>query len=207
MYSGSNSYLGGQIGRPGQQQQQYGSYQQPQQQQFGAQPTGFGMQQQMQPQMTGFQPQQTGFQGGMQQQQAGFPGQMQPQPTGFQPQIGGQQSFGPSQSQLQPPAPVQKPAATGYSQMAASFQTAPAPASKPDGRRKATSRIPSIRLSFITAKDQAQFETLFRSAVGDGQSMSGDKARDILLRSDLEGNVLSQIWYGSLHSLAFYIFC
>ncbi|KAK6612059.1 hypothetical protein H4I96_01272 [Botrytis cinerea] len=44
------------------------------------------------------------------------------------------------------------------------------------------------------AQDQAKFETLFKSAVGDGQTLSGEKSRDLLLRSKLDGNSLSQIW-------------
>lgn len=80
--------------------------------------------------------------------------------------------------------------------MAASFQTGGTP--KPKGRResKHSSKIPNIRLSFITAQDQAKFETLFKSAVGDGQAtMTGEKARDLLLRSRLDGESLSHIWY------------
>lgn len=79
--------------------------------------------------------------------------------------------------------------------MAASFQSTPQP-EKPKGRRasKAGVKIPNIRLSFITAADQAKFETLFKSAVGNGQTLSGDKSRDLLLRSNLDGNSLSQIW-------------
>lgn len=79
--------------------------------------------------------------------------------------------------------------------MTASFQNAGSSA-KPKGRRapKASAKIPNIRLSFITAKDQAQFETLFKSAAGDEQALSGDKCRDILLRSNLDGDSLSQIW-------------
>jgi actin cytoskeleton-regulatory complex protein PAN1 len=80
--------------------------------------------------------------------------------------------------------------------MAASFQTGGT--AKPKGRRteaKASNKIPNIRLSFITAQDQAKFEMLFKSAVGDGQTtMSGDKARDLLLRSRLDGDSLSHIW-------------
>ena len=57
-------------------------------------------------------------------------------------------------------------------------------------------RIPNIRLSFITAQHQAKFEQLFKGAVGDdGQTLSGGKVRDLLLRSRLDGNTLSQIWY------------
>ena len=88
-----------------------------------------------------------------------------------------------------------KPQATGFSEMAASFQTGGT--AKPQGRRppKPTNKIPNIRLSFITAQDQAKFETLFKSAVGEGSTtMSGDKARDLLLRSRLDGDSLSHIW-------------
>ena len=56
-------------------------------------------------------------------------------------------------------------------------------------------KIPSIRLSFITAEDQKKFEHLFRSAVPRGeQSMSGDTASNILLRSGLTPVVLAEIW-------------
>ncbi|KAF9875482.1 hypothetical protein CkaCkLH20_06863 [Colletotrichum karsti] len=154
----------------------------------------FQQQQQQQPQ----QPQQTGFPGVQQQQpqQTGFPQVQQPQQTGFpQPQQPQQTGFPGQQSSSAPsPAPI-KPQATGFSQMAASFQTGGTP--KPAGRRPKTSnKIPNIRLSFITAQDQNKFETLFKSAVGDGQdsTMSGDKARDLLLRSRLDGDSLSHIW-------------
>ncbi|KUJ07881.1 uncharacterized protein LY89DRAFT_660146 [Mollisia scopiformis] len=217
MFSGSNSYLGGQSGRPGG-PQQYGSFQpqqqqQPQQQNFlNPNPTGYG-QPPLQPSYTGYpmQNQPTGFQ----------PQQMQPQPTGYagQPspfnnaQAPQQQSFqtgappmpqipqqyqNQTQQQAQPPpaAPVQKPQPTGFAAMADSFKTTPS-AAPARGRRASKSkgaRIPNIRLSFITAQDQAKFETLFKSAVGDGQTLSGDKSRDLLLRSKLDGNSLSQIW-------------
>ena len=59
---------------------------------------------------------------------------------------------------------------------------------------KTGSKIPSIRLSFITAQDQAKFEQLFKSAVGDAQALSGDQARDLLLRSKLPGDALGHIW-------------
>ena len=200
MFSGSSSYLGGQTGRPG--PQQFGSsfgQQTPQSQPnaFAPQPTGFG-QPQLQQQYTGYpiQGQPVGFQ----------QPQLTPSYTGLPGQQYGQvpqQSFqtgGPppqqQQQQPQPPsAPVQKSQLTGFTQMAASFQSA-APA-KPKGRRASkasTTKIPNIRLSFITAKDQAQFETLFKSAVGNEQTLSGDKSRDILLRSGLDGDTLSQIW-------------
>lgn len=218
MFSGSNSYLGGQSGRPGG-PQQFNSFpnqqgqQQPQQQGFmNPNPTGFGQQAPLQPNFTGYpmQPQQTGFQQPqqMQQQQTGFPGQQQqfnnaqaPQQQSFQtgappmPQIPQQYQ---SQAQQQPPAaPAQKPQPTGFAQMADSFRSSPAAAAPARGRRASKSKgskIPNIRLSFITAQDQAKFETLFKSAAGDEQTLSGDKSRDLLMRSKLDGNALSQIW-------------
>ncbi|CRK41052.1 hypothetical protein BN1708_016854, partial [Verticillium longisporum] len=89
-----------------------------------------------------------------------------------------------------------KPQPTGFSQMAASFQTGGG--SKPQAPaqpRKKANKVPNVRLSFITAQDQAKFETLFTSAVGDDSTtMSGDKARDLLMRSRLDGDSLSHIW-------------
>jgi hypothetical protein len=91
-----------------------------------------------------------------------------------------------------------KPQPTGFNEMAASFQTGGTP--KPAGRRGEAkpkpTKIPNIRLSFITAADQAKFETLFNSAVGEStMTMSGEKARDLLMRSRLDGDSLSHIWY------------
>ncbi|TVY43302.1 Actin cytoskeleton-regulatory complex protein [Lachnellula occidentalis] len=225
MYSGSNSYMGGQTGRPGGPQQ----FQQPGQQQhqqggfLNPNPTGYGaapLQQnytgyQGQSQPTGFQPQPQP----MQPQQTGYAGQASPfsapQQQSFQtgappmPQIPQQFQTGappmpqiPQQFQNQQPpqppaAPVQQSQPTGFSAMADSFKTTPS-AAPARGRRvskaKTGARIPNIRLSFITAQDQAKFETLFKSAVGEGQTLSGDKSRDLLLRSKLDGNYLSQIW-------------
>ncbi|RDW64776.1 hypothetical protein BP6252_10427 [Coleophoma cylindrospora] len=204
-----------------QQQQQPGFGQPPLQQQYTgfpmqAQPTGF-----QQPQPTGFQPQQ--LQQPLQQQYTGFPGQAPSQYNGTQqqsfpgappmPQMPSQyqnqqQTGAPSmpsmpnqfqQQQNQAPAAPSPISAqpTGFSQMAASFQAAPTGSTRPKGRRQSKGgvKIPNIRLSFITAQDQAKFETLFKSAVGDsGQTLSGDKSRDLLLRSKLDGNSLSQIW-------------
>jgi hypothetical protein len=221
MFSGSNSYLGGQSGRPGGPQQfnSFQQQQQPQQQQQGgylnAQPTGYGAAP-LQPNYTGYpmQQQQTGFQPQAQQmqpQQTGFAGQpspfgqnnaQAPQQQSFQtgappmPQIP-QQFQNQNQPPQQPPAaPVQQPQPTGFAAMADSFKTTPsAPArGRRSSKAKAGAKIPNIRLSFITAQDQAKFETLFKSAVGDGQTLSGDKSRDLLLRSKLDGNSLSQIW-------------
>jgi hypothetical protein len=214
MYSGSNSFLGGQSGRgPPFQPSPFQNSQQPQPQQQNPNPTGYGAAPQqpaytgyMQPQVTGYmQPQATGY---MPPQQTGFqqPQQFNAQapplpqiPSQFQNQAQNQaQGQGQYQNQFQPPSPATpvKPQQTGFSQMADSFKTSAAPA--PRGRRpskaKTGTKIPSIRLSFITAQDQAKFEQLFKSAVGDGQTLSGDKARDLLMRSKLDGNALSQIW-------------
>ena len=215
MFSNSNSFLGGaNSGRPG--GAPYG-----QQPQYGA---SFGPQQQ-----TGFPAQHTQFEGGQLQSQAtgvvGYgqqPGsQLSSQPQQFQNPIGyGQQPY---QSQIpQIPQPqlqtgqqlAQQPSQrTGHtsSEIAQSFQGTSSVKSQAPAPSRASGKIPTIRLSFITAQDQAKFEQLFKSAVGDGQALSGrsvrihlfinadrptgDKARDLLLRSKLSGDVLSQIWY------------
>jgi hypothetical protein len=213
MFSGSNSFLGGaNQGRPG--QQQYG--QQPPQQNFnayGSQPSPFmqpqytGMpQQSLQSQATGFpqqslQPQATGYPPQQQQpQQSQFQGGLMPQYTGYPPQQQQQQQQQPQQQQYQSPqptaAPKQQPQSTGMtsSQMADSFRQSAARQQPQPTPSSASSKIPNIRLSFITAQDQSKFEQLFRSAVGDDQALSGDKAKDLLLRSKLPGDALSQIW-------------
>ncbi|PKX90860.1 actin cytoskeleton-regulatory complex protein PAN1 [Aspergillus novofumigatus IBT 16806] len=209
MYSSSNSFLGGvNNARPGQppfiQQPPYSQFPQgqqqiPQQTGFQPQPTGYGPQSasHLQPQPTGFptgqlQPQFTGFPGAAPQQQQQLGGYQapaqQPQFTGYPPQS-------------QPPS-LQVPSTTGLptrlaprtsSEIANSFSdgagVAPPPPPKSSG-----SKIPNIRLSFITAQDQAKFEQLFKSAVGDSQTMDGEKAKELLLRSRLPGSELSKIW-------------
>jgi hypothetical protein len=157
----------------------------------------------MQPQFTGYPGQPQGF--GQQQQQPPLP--QVPQYTGYpgqqsqfqQPQAPQQQPFqtgAPSQQQMQqPPAQPQRPQPTGMtsSQMADSFRGSAASSIPPPVPAK-SSKIPSIRLSFITAQDQAKFEQLFKSAVGVSQALSGDQARDLLMRSKLSGDALSHIW-------------
>lgn len=216
MFSGSNSYLGGgNSARPG--QPQYGQQQQSFQQQPGGfqggvapQPTGFGGAP-MQQQFTGFpgQPQGFGQQQPQQQQYTGFPGQQAqqfqqqqaPQQQPFQTGAPPQQSFqaGAPQQQQQPPAQPQRPQPTGMTsaQMADSFRGSSASQSVPPPVPAKGSKIPNIRLSFITAQDQAKFEQLFKSAVGDAQALSGDQARDLLMRSKLPGDALGHIWYGN----------
>ncbi|KAJ5558584.1 hypothetical protein N7461_002556 [Penicillium sp. DV-2018c] len=192
--------------------QQPPSIQQPQPTGFAQQPTGFA------PQPTGLAPQPTGFGGQpspfgssqLQPQATGFPGgQVQPQYTGFpggapqqlqqqQPQSLQQQYTGyPSQNQAQqqpPPVPQIPTRFKTSTDIANSFQDAAGSGAPPQVPPKGGSKIPSIRLSFITAQDQAKFEQLFKSAVGDSKTMDGDKARDLLLRSKLSGADLSKIW-------------
>ncbi|KAJ5903813.1 hypothetical protein N7504_006196 [Penicillium tannophilum] len=204
-----------------QQQPQYSQFPQGQQQppMQQPQPTGF-----VAPQPTGFagqpspfgssqlQPQATGFPAGqqLQPQFTGFPGQQLQQQQHLQPQQTQQQSLQPQytafpvQNQQQPQAQQQAPQLqvsqpTGLparyktsSEMANSFQDTGAP--PPQVPPKNVSKIPSIRLSFITVQDQAKFEQLFKSAVGDSKTMDGEKVRDLLLRSKLPGSDLSKIW-------------
>lgn len=176
MYSNSNSYLGGgnsarpggpQYGQPNFSQQPNG---------LTAQPIGFG-QAPLQQQYTGQFQQNQGFTNNPQ----------QPQPTGY-PQNQQTQQFQTGQSQTAPP----KTGRTS-SQIAQSFSSAPA-SSSPAPVSQSTTKIPKIRLSFLTATDQAKFEQLFKSAVGDGQALDGEKAKDLLLRSKLPGGDLMQIW-------------
>jgi hypothetical protein len=154
----------------------------------------------MQPQFTGFPGQPQGFGQPPQPQQpqyTGFPGQQNQQ---FQQQQAPQQmpfqtGAPPPQQQQQPPAQPQRPQPTGMTsaQMADSFRGSSASSVPPPVPAK-TTKIPNIRLSFITAQDQAKFEQLFKSAVGDAQALSGDQARDLLMRSKLSGDALSHIW-------------
>ncbi|RAL06269.1 actin cytoskeleton-regulatory complex protein PAN1 [Aspergillus ibericus CBS 121593] len=211
MYSSSNSFLGGaSSARPGQPYMQQPSYSQfapgqqqqpPQQTGFAAQATGYA------PQLSSFgasqlQPQPTGFPAGqLQHQFTGFPGAVpQSQQPGFQTPVQ-QSQFTGYPAQTQSPQ-FQVPSSTGLpvrsaprtsSEIADSFQDG-AGIAPPPPPKSAGNKIPSIRLSFITAQDQAKFEQLFKSAVGDNQTMSGDKAKELLLRSKLPGGDLSKIW-------------
>lgn len=179
--------------------QQTPPHQQQHQTGFAAQPTGYGSQlsgfggSHLQPQPTGFSP------GQLQPQVTGFP-QPQQQPGSFQASVQPSQFTGlPIQSQ---PPQLQVPSTTGLpvrlapqtsSEIADSFRDS-AGAAPPPPPKTPGSKIPNIRLSFITAQDQAKFEQLFKSAVGDSQTMSGEKAKDLLLRSRLPGSDLSKIW-------------
>ncbi len=169
MYSSSNSFLGSandsrhaqpHFPQPSAMHQSYPGFIQGQHPQntFMAQPTGFGGDQ-MQAQLTGYPsgpPQQPSFQNTLQ----------PPQFTGYAPS---QPSL--PQSSSASPAIAARPTGQTSSQIAQSFQEA-APVSKKLSQ-PAGSRIPYMRLSFITAQDQAKFEQLFKSAVGDAQALDG----------------------------------
>ena len=128
-------------------------------------------------QQTGIQPQ---YQQGFQQQQQPLysqpTGYVQPQQTGYiQPQQTG----------------YVQPQQTGYVQQQ---QTGFYSASQQIPKNNEL-KIPNIRLSFITAPDQQQYEQIFRSAVSKGSnSITADAARDILMRSGLQPQQLAQIW-------------
>lgn len=195
MYSSSNTFLGGaNSARPGSspfgQQQMYSQFpqgQQPQQQtQFAPQPTGFAGAP-LQPQATGFpggqlQPQFTGFPGAAPQQQSFQQAPLQPQFTAF-PQRPQTQPSSLQLPNVQVQAPQQFPAVTAApapmvpqktsAQMAQSFQDMNRPSTTQSAPKPSGSRIPNIRLSFITAQDQAKFEQLFKSAVGDSKTLDG----------------------------------
>lgn len=180
MYSNSSNFLGGgNSGRPGPPQYVQASYlgpqqaQQPQQQNvLSQQPTGFGGGQ-LQTQYTGYPGQ--GLQQGLQTQQLQ---QLQPQYTGFPQQVPPgqgnvlpQQQVHTNQQTIQPAHPPIAAQQTS-SQIAQSFQSIATPTPTPTPTTGA--KIPKIRLSFLTAQDQAKFEQLFKSAVGEGQSLDGE---------------------------------
>lgn len=165
-----------------------------------------------QQQQTGYNPQQqqTGFSGGFNQQQqyvqpqqTGYynpnqPPSMPNQATGFyQPQQ--QATFNAPSFQSQPTGfaqqPLIQPQQTGYIQTQPTGFQQPGTNSAPTVTENSELKIPSMRLSFITASDQNKFEHLFRTAVPKGeQAISGDSARDILLRSGLQPITLAEIW-------------
>ncbi len=175
MYSNSNAYLGGSnTGRPGA----------PQYVQFPLPSTPQG-----QPPQLSFNQQSAGMTGGqISSQFTGYPpqqnipiSQLQSQYTGYvaQNQQTGQSqvsSLQPQSFQTGPPSvpaiPSQQTAQTS-SQIAQSFQSTPAPTPPASTSSVASSRIPKIRLSFLTVEDQAKFEQLFKSAVGNEQSLDG----------------------------------
>ncbi|MCJ1436060.1 actin organization and endocytosis protein [Xylographa pallens] len=198
MYSNSPSYLGGaQSSRPGTTSYGQASFSgalQGQQQPNGyaQQPAGYGG--------SSLQPQFTGFPGPNQIQNLQVPPQQQAY-TSYPAQ--NQQSYLPQapllQDSPQTSQPFQQPLLsqrTGQtsSQIAQSFHSSGSSLSTPITASSSGVKIPKIRLSFLTAQDQAKFEQLFKSAVGDGQALDGDKVRDLLIRSKLSGSDLMHIW-------------
>jgi len=172
-----------QVGQPQQQQQQ---------QQMQPQQTGYpGQQQQtlgaMPPQPTGYMSyQQTGFPGQQLQQQQQFQQQQTPQfqqqqqiPMQYQAtgQPSGLQGY-PSQQRI-PPVPQLPTGLSSFSpQPQQTFSPPPQQQQQQQQQQhkktKSQAKIPTIRLSFITAADQAKFEQLFKAAVGEGQALSGE---------------------------------
>lgn len=180
MYSNSNAYLGGgNTGRPG--ASQYGQLpystaqgQQPQNSfnQQAANATGG----QIPPQFTGYPPQSIQQNFSTPQPQ---PQQQQPQFTGYpiqNQQTGQSQGYSLQSYQPTPSSSATLPSQqTGQtsSQIAQSFQSNPSPTPSAPTSSATSSKIPKIRLSFLTVEDQAKFEQLFKSAVGNEQSLDG----------------------------------
>ena len=194
MFSNSSSYLGGaNSARPsgpqyGQQQPQFNGQQQ-QPNGFTPQPTAFGQNPSQQ--------QYTGYSGPVPHQNHPQAPQQQPQYTGYlsPQQQPPQQAPNQQTSHIGQPA-LQMPQKTGQtsSEIAASFSSTPAATPPAPPVPNAGAKIPKIRLSFLTATDQAKFEQLFKSAVGGGQALDGEKVKDLLVRSKLPGTDLVKIW-------------
>ncbi|CCH63181.1 hypothetical protein TBLA_0J01860 [Henningerozyma blattae CBS 6284] len=165
-----------------QQQQQFTQPLQPQltqglqQQQFGQplQPQLTQPLQPLQPQLTqGLQPLQPQLTQGLQPLQPQLTQKLLPQQTGFYA----------SQFSQQGAIEPLKPTATGFVNSFAKKGV------------NTDLKIPPIRLTFITAHDQAKFETLFRSQVKQGNNtISGEDCRKILMKSGLKPSQLAKIW-------------
>ncbi|CAD0039002.1 unnamed protein product [Aureobasidium pullulans] len=164
MFSGSNSFLGG------------ANQGRPGQQQYG--------QQQPQQNFAGFGPQPTGY--------------MQPQYTGMPPC-----SSNSSRYSLRPLASLLSNSNSSLSRTSSKeVSCLNTPASLPSNNSSSSSSSsrlskqppPTATPAHWHDLDQSKFEQLFKSAVGNDQALSGDKAKDLLLRSKLPGDALSQIW-------------
>ncbi|KAK6538267.1 actin organization and endocytosis protein [Orbilia ellipsospora] len=181
----------GQFGQQPNQQQQFGQgqygQQQQQQQRYGG---GLGIPGQLGPQATG-------YPGGFIPQPTGYGNQPMPlnsQYTGFIPQPTGAPGVGAYGNV--PPVPQISPQFQQQQQTPISPQTPTQPSASKSAAsaKKVQVKIPNIRLTFITAADQAKFEQLFKAGVQDGQAMSGNTAKEILLRSGLPSSILETIW-------------
>ncbi|KAL9042701.1 MAG: hypothetical protein Q9180_000403 [Flavoplaca navasiana] len=127
----------------------------------------------------------TGFDAPIQPQFTAYPGQGQPQ--GYQAQQQQPHYTGCPQAQQQalqqqqlqagqvPQTQIPQKTAQTSAQIAASFApTAPVQAQRSGHQQSiGSSKIPKIRLSFLTATDQAKFEQLFKSAVREAQASDG----------------------------------
>ena len=176
MYSNSATYLGGvNNARPGASQYGQSFSQAGQQQQLS---NGFAPGAPLQQQYTGFpsQNQQQNLQAPQQQQQpqyTGYPQQFSQASASHGPQQQQQQQYQTGQPQQQHQQFTPQKTGQTSSQIAASFSSTPAQTSGASQQPASGTKIPKIRLSFLTATDQAKFEQLFKSAVGDGQALDG----------------------------------
>ncbi|CAG8600471.1 2134_t:CDS:2 [Funneliformis mosseae] len=57
--------------------------------------------------------------------------------------------------------------------------------------------IPNVRLAFITAADQTKFEQLYIQGCAGGKYLTGEGAKEILLKSKLDATTLAQIWFNN----------
>ena len=106
-------------------------------------------------------------------QNPGYGGSGQPQAYTNSQQAASSHATGLPQFERQLPALTSARTGLTSSQMAQSF-TGVGPARPSSDSTTATAvKIPKIRLSFLAAQDQAKFEQLFKSAVGEGQALSG----------------------------------
>ena len=187
--------------------QRTGYQSQPAQTPLQSQATGWN---QLVPPMTSFQAQATGYQqgppttsfqsqptGGFMPQQTGYQFQqpLQSQNTGWTQQP--QTSFGvaPLQSQSTGWNQGLQPQRTGVQQPLTAQPTGFISNLANIGNQKNDLELPNIRLSFITARDQDRFETIFRNNVPKGENaMDGNTAKSILMKSGLSAVKLSQIW-------------
>lgn len=169
---------------------------------FQAQPTGgllaqrTGYQQQVQqPPMTSFQAQPTG---GLMAQRTGFQQPLMSQTTGWNQPQQPPTTFGsmPLQSQTTGwNTNSLQPQLTSAAQPLTAQPTGFISSLTSMGSQNNDLVLPNIRLSFITARDQERFETIFRNNVPKGENaMDGNTARSILMKSQLSAVQLSQIW-------------
>ncbi|CAL9733922.1 actin cytoskeleton-regulatory complex protein Pan1p [Monosporozyma servazzii] len=175
-YANMQNYQQPQVSQPPLQQQTTGYYPTLSPSQPQLQPQGTNS---MQPQGTNsLQPQVTNP---MQTQQITQPQMTNQLQVPQQPLLPQQTGFYVQQSQV--PLEPLKPTATGFVNSFAN-----------NGVNNDV-KIPAMRLSFITANDQAKFETLFRSVIKPGSNtINGTDCRAILLKSGLPPSQLAKIW-------------